>query len=93
MIVSAAIRIDTTVYGLPAPARHHDIIRWMKDNDIQRNGRPAEQGFIDDNLGFVNRIRARNIVISQEQALAPKPDGSPRTSPDHGRYLFSEDLW
>ena len=90
MIVSAAIKDEETghVYALPAPARHHNILFHMADIKAA----PGEQGFIDDNEGFVSRGRAAMIVMRDDQKLAPK-NGKPRREPDHPRELFSEDLW
>lgn len=82
MIVAAAIRINGNVYGLPAPARHHDIIRYLADGRIEPPIR-GEQGFIDDGAGFVGRKEAAVIALEEgqvKQLIAPP-------------NLFSEDVW
>jgi len=82
MIVAAAIKIDGRVYGLPAPARHHDIIRRLA-----RDGMPTpisgEQGFIDDQLGFLGRTQALHRAKDEHQT----------GNTAHESLLFSEDLW
>ena len=93
MITAAAIRVDGKVHTLPPPARHHTILHQLHDDGILQGSQERTQGFIDDELGFVGRLHARHIVVHQKQPLAPKPDGTPRTQPDHKKYLFSEDLW
>lgn len=89
MIVAAAILYKDVVYALPAPARHHTVIhhilRTTKDKKVPAS---ALQGFIDDNEGFVDRERARDLVVKQEQPLKNGKDAL-----DHIRHLFSEDLW
>ncbi len=84
MILAAAIRFDGTVWALPAPARHHDVIHRMFDaKGVARVPGRAEQGFIDSEAGFVSRERARDIAVREGQVVCP----------DHDRELFSEDLW
>lgn len=80
MIVAAAIKMDGNVYGLPAPARHHDIIRHLAslgyDTPIKE-----EQGFIDDTFGFMDRQQAAASAYTAGQIENPKDK------------LFTEDLW
>lgn len=82
MIVAAAIKLDGRVYGLPAPARHHDIIRMLakRGHDVPING---EQGFIDDQFGFLDRVEAIGAALSDEQKFKREPK----------TQLYSEDLW
>lgn len=80
-IVAAAIT-DTTgkVWTLPAPARHHDVIREMA-----RNGVPAlecEQGFVSDAGTFLRRPVARRLALQSGQIKGTR-----------GPVLTSEDLW
>jgi hypothetical protein len=89
MIVAAAIRLDGKVYALPAPARHGNVIRRI----CERTGRksvpfePENQGFVDSELGFVNRQDAWVIAVKNGQLLDRAPtDGS-------GGTLYSEDVW
>ena len=85
MIIAAAINIDGDIYALPAPKRHHDIIRHLIDRGLPPPIQ-GDQGFIDDELGFVDRdiayLRARD-----EGQLIGNLDQS------RGAVLFSEDVW
>lgn len=84
MIVAAAIKHEGTVYALPAPARHHNIIEYMVvEHGYERVPGDAEQGFIDSQEGFVERERAACIALENEQVA--KLHSPP--------WLFSEDLW
>lgn len=82
MIVAAAIVRNGVVWALPAPKRHHDLIRLMADRGEAVPGLAA-QGFVDSNEGFVSRERAREIALAEGQVERP----------DHATKLFSEDLW
>jgi hypothetical protein len=83
MIVAAAIKIDGRVYGLPAPARHHDIIHMLAERGFKTPIKGV-QGFIDDDLGFMERVPARLRVIDEKQKIR---------EPSLTRELFSENLW
>lgn len=82
MIIAVAIRTERGAYELPPPARHHDLIRMLADlgHTIPITG---EQGFIDDQAGFVDRLEAAHIALLLGQVAALR-------WPPH---LFSEDLW
>ena len=89
MIVAAAIRrnLDGMIYSLPAPARHHDIIRYTKDLTGEPTSSRDTQGFIAvDHRGvrFVGRIEARDIALHVAKQI---------TTASHPTELFSEDLW
>ena len=83
MILAVAIRQAGVVYTLPRPARHHDVIRLM----AERYGLPTpvagEQGFLDSELGFLDRGQAASRALDSGQVAAL------RCPPE----LFSEDLW
>jgi hypothetical protein len=68
---------------LPAPARHHDVIRWLVDR-----GDPTpitgKQGFMTSANRFVDRVEACRIARDAEQI---------RTKHGPDNQLFSEDLW
>ncbi len=93
MIVAAAVTVNGQVHSIPPPARHHTILHSLGHRGLLPPGRRLDQGFIDRKERFVTRAQALEVVISQNQPLAPKPDGTPRTRPDHALDLFSEDLW
>lgn len=82
MIIAVAIRTEQDIYELPRPARHHNIIRELagRGHSIPIIG---EQGFIDDQRGFVTREEAAQIALDQGQI------GRLHAPPN----LFSEDLW
>ena len=85
MIIGSAIMgHDDVMVWLPPPARHHHVINHMVDvlgHPIPING---QQGFLDDEKGFVDRIEAVDIVLhvsKQVKKLKWPPN------------LYSEDLW
>lgn len=85
MIVRAAIRYEGTVYSLPAPARHHNVIALMIND-----GLPSEscsipnQGFVTSTDRFVDRYEGFRVARDAGQLWR-----SP-TPPD---MLTSEDVW
>jgi len=83
MIVSAAIREGSLVYALPAPARHHDIIRYMVHERSVVPPVKGTQGFIDSDRGFVGREQAMDIAEAMGQLKEPA----------NSTQLFTEDLW
>ncbi len=82
MLISVAIRTEQGTYELPPPNRHHDVIHMLIG---MGHAAPitGEQGFIDDQRGFVNRRDGAQIALDQKQIERLK------WPPD----LFSEDLW
>ncbi len=82
MLISVAIRTEQQTYALPPPNRHHDVIHMLAE---MGHATPitGEQGFIDDQRGFVNRRDGAQIALDQKQTTGLK------WPPD----LFSEDLW
>jgi hypothetical protein len=82
MIIAVAIRTEQDTYELPRPARHHHLIYELayRGHAIPITG---EQGFIDDQRGFVTREEAAQIALSQGQVTKLHAPPS----------LFSEDLW
>ena len=81
-ITRVAIQYNHTVYSLPQPNRHHDVIRLIGGI----NG-PDVQGFIDTYGNFLNRRQAFKVALAANQI---KPRGPNDYS---GDQLFSEDLW
>lgn len=87
-IAAAAIKhdrgptADNTVYALPQPARHHNVIRDMREKGVPK---PivGTQGFVTNTGRFVDRIEGAKIAIEagQIQKLNWPPN------------LYSEDLW
>lgn len=84
MIVAAAIRLDGKVYALPAPARHHNVIHHMVHICGIKPPIVGDQGFVDSNLGFVDRKTAWKIAEENKQI---------KTENIRGGTLYSEDVW
>lgn len=80
-ITHVAIRYAGETWRLPAPNRHHHVIRaigGIKGPDVQ--------GFADENGTFLNRRHAMTLAMLNGQ-LNRRPGGY------QGPELFSEDLW
>lgn len=86
-VETAAIKTDDgTVWTLPRPARHHDIIKHIRENGCTGFVSGDRQGFILSDGRFVRRKPALNVArrngqVKIEECHAP------------GIGLFSEDLW
>jgi len=83
-IVAAATKYKGTVYALPAPARHHNVM-WMilelMPEPIFMG--PETQGFITSKGVFVGRRRAAHIAVKSGQIEKPQISN----------HLLSEDVW
>lgn len=83
MITHVAIHYNHKYYSLPAPNRHHNVIRMIAaENGVGIQG-PDVQGFLRDGHKFLNRKQAMNHAIHVGQV-----QGKERMT-----ELFSEDLW
>lgn len=82
-IVAAAIRHDGVVYSVPAPGRHHDVIRLMADQGFGPRCM-HDQGFVASDGRFLNRIGALRVA---------KEAGQIKRKTGPADKLFSEDLW
>ena len=83
-ITHVAIQYDGKTYSLPAPNRHHHVIRMIaKENGVGIKG-PDVQGFLDENGEFLNRQVA--FIRAQET-------GQINRRSYQGGDLYSEDLW
>jgi hypothetical protein len=84
----AAIRhADGTVFTVPRPGRHHDVIAAMTQARKPYNGPGIGQhvqGFVTDTGRFVDRYEARRIAEEASQLL-DRESGLPQ--------LYSEDVW
>lgn len=93
-IVAAAVRVNHCVCSMPAPARHHDVLRQI-NGLYDPEPRPdwtfeqETQGFITDAGVFLDRREAMQHVITCRQKMIR------RVGPGHyqGDELYSEDLW
>ncbi|MBV6304882.1 hypothetical protein KVP10_08280 [Candidimonas humi] len=79
-ITHVAILHNDKAHALPAPHRHHDIIRSM--GGIHG---PDTQGFLDDQGNFLTREEALQVALDAGQVKDPANIRAGR--------LFSEDLW
>lgn len=82
-ITHVAIKYAGKVHTLPAPNRHHHVIRaigGIKGPDVQ--------GFTDQHGVFLNRRDAYKLAAANGQL---KRDPDPKKY--QGTDLYSEDLW
>jgi hypothetical protein len=85
-ITHVAIQYAGKTYSLPAPNRHHNVIRMIAaENGVGIRG-PDKQGFLDETGKFLNRKDAMLIAQATGQ-LNRRPGGY------NGDDLYSEDLW
>jgi hypothetical protein len=87
-ITHVAIRFQGKVYSLPAPNRHHDVIRLIVETDPTVktvNAYEDDQGFLDADGRYLNRRQALYNAQKNNQI-------KPGTTIKAGR-LFSEDVW
>lgn len=87
-IVAAACIHKGTIYSLPPPARHHNVMRHIWDTvGAEVFIGPGAQGFLTSRGRFVSRATALRIVLAAGQLQIDHP------SLNAGGRLFSEDLW
>lgn len=88
MITKVAIKFNGTIYSLPNPNRHYNVIRFIVDNtDFSYVDAYGEnQGFLDDAGNYLNRKEALAHALACEQ-LKDNTLG-----PSLGE-LYSEDIW
>lgn len=85
-ITHVAIQYAGKTYSLPAPNRHHNVIRMIAaENGVGVKG-PDIQGFLDESGEFLNRRIAFTLATANGQ-INRRPGGY--AGPD----LYSEDLW
>lgn len=84
-VVRAAIRDDNGgVHSVPAPGRHHDVIREMRKRGFIGFVSGQRQGFLLNNGTFVRRKTAYKIA---------KEAGQLKNGNTIATVLTSEDLW
>jgi len=85
-LTHVAIRFQGTVYSLPAPNRHHDVIRKI----VAETGVDTvdtlgdDQGFLDADGNYLRRGQAMVSAAINGQLKDPAVKR---------RDLFSEDVW
>lgn len=88
-VEAAAIRAaDGTVFSLPRPNRHSDIIWHMHDLGANPNGPLVEQGFLLSDGRFARRPPAGIVALKAGQCLRGNDQGSWICS-----TFTSEELW
>ena len=85
-ITHVTIKYAGRVWSLPAPNRHHDVIRMIFEKTGEGIRGPDTQGFLDETGRFLGRSDAF-ILASDNRQLRREPRGY------QGSKLFSEDLW
>lgn len=86
-ITHVAIQYAGKTYSLPAPNRHHHVIRMIaKENGVGING-PDVQGFLDSDGNFLTRLEAMKLAKENGQFSRNPDDGY------QGDELYSEDIW
>lgn len=85
-ITHVAIRFQGTTYSLPAPNRHHDVIRHIvkKTGATTVDAHGDDQGFLDADGRYWTRQQARIIATRAGQLLERA---------GKLRELYSEDVW
>lgn len=84
MIIAAAIRLRGSIFTLPQPARHHDImIDMVLKRDVTDTAN-AEHGFLDNTGHFHCRASAAKVAIAAGQIKKGL------TIP---LRLYTDDLW
>lgn len=87
-ITHVAIRFQGTTYSLPAPNRHHDVIRHIVETTGVKtvDARDNDQGFLDESGRYWTRRQALRIAQKEKQLLERA------MGPKLGQ-LYSEDVW
>lgn len=87
--VTAAACLDTNnrIWSIPKPARHHDVLHYMKKCGAKEKGSKDSQGFKLNDGSYVDRLAAYTIAERANQ-IKPRFPGQ-----YDGPELFSEDLW
>lgn len=85
-ITHVAIRFRGTTYSLPAPNRHHDVIRHIAETTgaptVDAHG--TDQGFLDSFGNYRTRRQAKLVATHANQLLVRSGNLS---------ELYSEDVW
>jgi hypothetical protein len=83
--MAAVLHANGTLYAVPRPGRHHNVIRIMNELGVwQTDEGRHEQGFVTSTGRFVRRVAARRIAEHAGQII----EGSLQL-----RELFSENVW
>lgn len=88
MITHVAIRFQGKIYSLPAPNRHHDVIRLIIEQTGAKtvDAREDDQGFLANGVGYCRRKPALRIALQAGQC-------EPGCLGARLGRLYSEDVW
>lgn len=86
-ITHVAIRFKGTIYSLPAPNRHDDVIFHIVETTEATyvNAHGEDQGFLDESGRYLNRKQALVSALINNQIKD--------RSKIIGHRLYSENLW
>lgn len=86
-ITHVAIRFGGSIYSLPPPNRHHDVIRHIVETTgvDHVNSLGEDQGFLDEDGNYLNRKQALVSAMINDQIK--------KGSKVLLGQLFSENLW
>lgn len=97
MIVAAAIKLGGLICHMPAPMRHHNILREILVNFDKRSyyGYANEvQGFLTDTGEFLNRRDAYEHALECGQGVPRRTAMlADNSTLYNGTEAFSEDFW
>lgn len=83
-LVRAALLHDGKIWSVPAPGRHHHVIRLMADAGLGPEAQ-RHQGFMTDTGRYVDRREGLKIAEAANQII--------RRTGNADDQLYSEDLW
>lgn len=86
-ITHVALRFEGLIYSLPAPNRHHHVIRHIVETTGAEcvDAYDDDQGFLDEDGNYLNRTEALVSALINNQV---KDQSKIRMG-----MLFSEDVW
>jgi hypothetical protein len=82
-ITRVAVVYNNTVYSLPAPDRHHHVLRVIYKE--HQTSSPHKSGFLNNMGVYLTRQQALTVALAAGQVKDPNNV--------HAGKLFSEDLW
>lgn len=86
-ITHVAVKLaNGTIYSMPRPNRHHNVIRHMSQDKVDYKNN--KEGFLDDQGNFLDRYEAYNLAVSTGQINRRKGEQFYQ-----GPELYSEDIW
>ena len=103
LIIASAIKFypkDSEYPQVVCGKRHCNCYEWMQKHHIEYDKTTQEQGFLTDNLTFLDRYEAAELAWNNRQML-PSSDTYQKMKRDilkndirnRAYPLFSEDLW